>query len=51
MVNNKVFWWPTPLFFMVLGAHGSYSYDKYSTCIVDIHIYDIYNVDNHILTV
>ena len=24
MVNNKVFRWPKPLFFMVLGAHGKY---------------------------
>ena len=24
MVNNLVFKWPKPLFFMVLGAHGSY---------------------------
>ena len=23
MVNNLVFRWPKPLFFMVLGAHGS----------------------------
>ena len=23
MVNNMVFRWPKPLFFMVLGAHGS----------------------------
>ena len=22
-VNNRVFRWPKPLFFMVLGAHGS----------------------------
>ena len=27
MVNNPVFRWPKPLFFMVLGAHGSYSYE------------------------
>ena len=25
MVNNLVFRWPKPLFFMVLGAHGSMS--------------------------
>ena len=25
MVNNLVFRWPKPLFFMVLGAHGIYS--------------------------
>ena len=25
MVNNLVFGWPKPLFFMVLGAHGSYN--------------------------
>ena len=25
MVNNLVFRWPKPLFFMVLGAHGSFS--------------------------
>ena len=25
MVNNLVFRWPKPLFFMVLGAHGRYS--------------------------
>ena len=24
MVNNLVFRWPKPLFFMVLGAHGIY---------------------------
>ena len=24
MVNNLVFRWPKPLFFMVLGAHGSF---------------------------
>ena len=24
MVNNRVFRWPKPLFFMVLGAHGIY---------------------------
>ena len=24
MVNNLVFRWPKPLFFMVLGAHGTY---------------------------
>ena len=24
MVNNLVFRWPNPLFFMVLGAHGSH---------------------------
>ena len=26
MVNNLVFRWPKPLFFMVLGAHGIYIY-------------------------
>ena len=26
MVNNLVFRWPKPLFFMVLGAHGIYTY-------------------------
>ena len=26
MVNNLVFRWPKPLFFMVLGAHGVYIY-------------------------
>ena len=25
MVNNLVFRWPKPLFFMVLGAHGTYT--------------------------
>ena len=25
MVNNLVFRWPKPLFFMVLGAHGIYT--------------------------
>ena len=33
MVNNLVFRWPKPLFFMVLGAHGIYiktiPYQKY----------------------
>ena len=24
LVNNKIFRWPKPLFFMVLGAHGIY---------------------------
>ena len=26
MVNNLVFRWPKPLFFMVLGAHGRYKW-------------------------
>ena len=26
MVNDLVFRWPKPLFFMVLGAHGIYIY-------------------------
>ena len=26
MVNNLVFRWPKPLVFMVLGAHGIYTY-------------------------
>ena len=26
MVNNLVFRWPKPFFFMVLGAHGIYIY-------------------------
>ena len=26
MVNNQVFRWPKPFFFMVLGAHGIYIY-------------------------
>ena len=26
MVNNLVFRWSKPLFFMVLGAHGMYMY-------------------------
>ena len=25
MVNNLIFRWPKPLFFMVLGAHGIYT--------------------------
>ena len=25
MVNSRVFRWPKPLFFMVVGAHGIYS--------------------------
>ena len=25
MVNNLVFRWPKPFFFMVLGAHGTYT--------------------------
>ena len=28
MVNNLVFRWPKPLFFMVLGAHGSWCYGR-----------------------
>ena len=28
MVNNLVFSWPKPLFFMVLGAHGIYIYTE-----------------------
>ena len=31
MVNNLVFRWPKPLFFMVLGAHGSFSCNMKST--------------------
>ena len=30
MVNNLVFRWPKPLFFMVLGAHGSYKWGDIS---------------------
>ena len=29
MVNNLVFRWPKPLFFMVLGAHGIYTWPNY----------------------
>ena len=28
MVNNLVFRWPKPLFFMVLGAHGIYTWNS-----------------------
>ena len=28
MVNNLVFRWPKPLFFMVLGAHGRGDYNS-----------------------
>ena len=28
MVNNLVFRWPKPVFFMVLGAHGMYTYSS-----------------------
>ena len=30
MVNNLVFRWPKPLFFMVLGAHGIYTLPKFN---------------------
>ena len=42
MVNNLVFRWPKPLFFMVLGAHGSSTHlqlglsKKYSACTVPL---------------
>ena len=29
MVNNLVFRWPKPVFFMVLGAHGNQYKDPY----------------------
>ena len=29
MVNNLVFRWPKPLFFMVLGAHGTFTIKIY----------------------
>ena len=31
MVNNMVFRWPKPLFFMVLGAHGIYILQNWVT--------------------
>ena len=38
MVNNLVFRWPKPLFFIVLGAHGIYIY---------IHIYSGFSLYSH----
>ena len=36
MVNNLIFKWPKPLFFMVLGAHGIYIYIYHPRYILDM---------------
>ena len=41
MVNNLVFRWPKPLFFMVLGARGIYIY-IYLCIYIYIHLYIYY---------